>query len=133
MRSAPFTRPTLLAAVELLELHSQAKFNQVVLRLGLEDEISSSTAHSVPKKCDSLGRIVLQRTEAVLDALEGSMTLGEAVSRDELDLRLADMKPRSVAIRIRGFVSRQRPWVCHIPPLLTHATLNGIFSNWRAV
>ena len=42
MRSAPFTRPTLIAAVELLEQHSQARFNQVVLRLGLEEEISSN-------------------------------------------------------------------------------------------
>ena len=47
MRSAPFTRPTLIAAVEHLEQHSQARFNQRVLRLGLEDEISSSTALSV--------------------------------------------------------------------------------------
>ena len=43
MRSVPFTRPTLITAVELLEQHSQARFNQMVLRLGLEDEISSST------------------------------------------------------------------------------------------
>jgi hypothetical protein len=54
MRSAPFTRPTLSAAVELLEQHSQARFNQVVLRLGLEDEIPSDTGVSVAKKCDLL-------------------------------------------------------------------------------
>lgn len=81
MRSAPFTRPTLIAAVELLEQHSQARFNQVVLRLGLEEEISSSTALSVAKKCDLLGRIVVQRTEAVIETLDGTMTLGEAVIR----------------------------------------------------
>lgn len=81
MRSAPFTRPTLLAAVELLELHSQAKFNQMVLRLGLEDDICSSTTLSVAKKCDLLGRILLQRTDTILDTLDGSMTLGEAVIR----------------------------------------------------
>jgi hypothetical protein len=40
MRARPFTRPTLIAAVELLEGHSQARFNQMVLRLGLEDEIA---------------------------------------------------------------------------------------------
>ena len=33
MRAQPFTRPTLIAAVELLEGHSQARFNQMVLRL----------------------------------------------------------------------------------------------------
>jgi hypothetical protein len=86
MRSAPFTRPTLIAAVELLEQHSQARFNQVVLRLGLEDEISSSTSLSVAKKCDLLGRIVVQRAETVLDTLDGSMTLGEAVIRQAAQL-----------------------------------------------
>lgn len=90
MRSAPFTRPTLLAAVELLELHSQAKFNQMILRLGLEDEISSSTALSVAKKCDLLGRLILQRTEAILDTLDGSMTLGEAVIRQAAQLAQQD-------------------------------------------
>ncbi len=86
MRSAPFTRPTLLAAVELLELHSQAKFNQMVLRLGLEDEISSSTALSVAKKCDLLARAVLQRADVILDTLDGRMTLGEAVVRQAAQL-----------------------------------------------
>jgi len=38
MRAQPFTRPTLIAAVERLEGHSHARFNQMVLRLGLEDE-----------------------------------------------------------------------------------------------
>jgi len=81
MRSAPFTRPTLIAAVELLEQHSQARFNQVVLRLGLEDEIPSNTGVSVAKKCDLLGRIVVQRADAILETLDGRMTLGEAVVR----------------------------------------------------
>ena len=39
MRAQPFSRPTLIAAVELLEGQSQARFNQMVLRLGLEDQI----------------------------------------------------------------------------------------------
>lgn len=90
MRSVPFTRPTLIAAVELLEQHSQARFNQVVLRLGLEDEISSNTGLSVAKKCDLLGRIVVQRSETVLNTLEGSMTLGEAVVRQAAQLAQQD-------------------------------------------
>lgn len=90
MRTVPFTRPTLIAAVELLEQHSQARFNQVVLRLGLEDEISSNTGISVAKKCDLLGRIVVQRAETVLDTLEGSMTLGEAVVRQAAQLSQQD-------------------------------------------
>lgn len=90
MRTAPFTRPTLIAAVELLEQHSQARFNQVVLRLGLEDEITSSTSLSVAKKCDLLGRIVVQRAEAVLQTLDGSMSLGEAVIRQAAQLAQQD-------------------------------------------
>lgn len=90
MRTVPFTRPTLIAAVELLEQHSQARFNQVVLRLGLEDEISSNTGISVAKKCDLLGRIVVQRAETVLDTLEGRMTLGEAVVRQAAQLAQQD-------------------------------------------
>lgn len=53
----------------------------MVLRLGLENEISSNTSISVAKKCDLLGRIVVQRSETVIDTLDGRMTLGEAVVR----------------------------------------------------
>lgn len=99
MRARPFTRPTLIAAVELLEGHSQARFNQMVLRLGLEDEIGSGTAVSVAKKCDMLGRIVVQRSDQVLDTLDGSMTLGEAVVREAVQLLSAEPSlPREIAL-----------------------------------
>ena len=90
MRSAPFTRPTIIAAVELLDGHSQAQFNQMVLRLGLEDEISSSTAFSVTKKCDLLGRVVVQRPTTVLETTEGTMTLAEGVVREAVQLAQRD-------------------------------------------
>ena len=47
MRTRPLSRPTLIATVELLEGHSLARFNQMVLRLGLEDEIDSGATVSV--------------------------------------------------------------------------------------
>lgn len=90
MRSAPFTRSTIIAAVELLEEHSQARFNQMVLRLGLEDEISSSTAFSVTKKCDLLGRVVVRRPTTVLETTEGTMTLAEGVVREAVQLAQRD-------------------------------------------
>lgn len=99
MRAQPFTRPSLIAAVELLESHSQARFNQMVLRLGLEDEISSGTAVSVAKKCDMLGRIVVQRSDQVLNTLDGSVTLGEAVVREAVQLLSAEPSlPREIAL-----------------------------------
>lgn len=99
MRPKPFSRPTLIAAIELLEGHSQARFNQMVLRLGLEDEIDSGTALSVAKKCDILGRIVVQRSDQVLDTLDGTMTLGEGVVRESVQLLSADPRfPREIAL-----------------------------------
>jgi hypothetical protein len=99
MRAKPFSRPTLIAAIELLEQHSQARFNQLVLRLGLEAEIGSDTGLSVAKKCDLLGRIVVQSTDLVLDTLDGTMTLGEAVVREAVQL----VKPESTFPRQVAF------------------------------
>jgi hypothetical protein len=92
MRAKPFSRPTLIAAVELLEHHTQARFNQMVLRLELEDEIGSETALSVAKKCDALGRIVVQRSDTVVHTIDGTATLGEAVVREALQLLISDRR-----------------------------------------
>ncbi len=50
MRPSPFTRPTLIAATEIQERHTQASFDQMTLRLGLEDAIPDGTGFSVAKK-----------------------------------------------------------------------------------
>lgn len=86
MRSNPFTRPTLLAAVELLDRHTQAGFDQMVLRLGLENDVSAGSGISVAKKVGQLGRIIVQRSADVIQTVEGSLTLGEAVIRETLPL-----------------------------------------------
>ncbi|WBO21747.1 hypothetical protein [Sphingomonas abietis] len=82
MRAQPFTRPTLLAAVELLERHNQAAFDQMTLRLGLEEEVSEGSGISVAKKVGQVGRILVKRSGDVLQTVEGSMTLAEAVVRE---------------------------------------------------
>lgn len=86
MGTMRFTRPTLIAAVELLGEHTQGHFNQMVLRLELENEIPSSTALSVTKKCDLLGRVIVQKPGTVLETTDGRMTLAEAVVREALHL-----------------------------------------------
>ena len=99
MRPQPFSRPTLIAAVEMLEGHSQARFNQMVLRLGLEEEIGSGTAVSIAKKCDILGRIVVQRSDQIIETLEGAMTLSEAVVREAVELLSAEPRfPREMTL-----------------------------------
>jgi hypothetical protein len=102
MPHAPFSRSTLVAAVELLEQHSQARFNQLVLRLGLQDEIPSTTTVSVARKCGLLGEIVIQRFTSALDTIDGLMTLGEAVIREAAQLTRSDSTHQSQMTFVRG-------------------------------
>ena len=69
-------------AAEFLEGHSQAAFNQMVIRLELEQEIPAGTGMSVQKKCVVLARIVTLYPEKPLETLEGPTSLGEAVVRE---------------------------------------------------
>src|SRR5437867_2098224 len=103
MRAAPFTRPTIIAAVEFLgERHSQARFNQMVLRLGLENEIPSRTDLSVSKKCDLLGRIVVQRSHELIETVDGSATLAEAVVREAMHLTEPEWQFSPQLVFVRG-------------------------------
>ena len=87
MTAVPFTRPTIIAAVAFIDKNlSQASFNHLVLRLGLENEITSNTAISVSKKADMLGRIVVQRPADQVDTLEDRLSLAEAVIREAAQL-----------------------------------------------
>jgi hypothetical protein len=83
MSAIPFTRPTIVAAVAFPDTRlNQAAFNHLVLRLGLEKEISSDTGISVLKKADMLGRIVVERGTDQIETLEGDRSLAEAVIRE---------------------------------------------------
>ena len=77
-----FSRVTLVAASELLEGHSQATFNQMVVRLELENDIPADTKISIPKKCAQLAKIVAHRSDMLVDTLEGHIPLGDAVVRE---------------------------------------------------
>lgn len=86
MRAAPFTRPTILAAAEMLGRHTQASFDTMVLRLALEDEIPEGSGLSVAKKCGLVARAVLARPDQVVHTLDGSVTLPEALVREAVAL-----------------------------------------------
>lgn len=86
MRPYPFTRPTIIAATELLDVHSQASINKVLLRLCLETEVPLGTEVSVAKKCAMIAQAVVKRPTDVLDTLEGPMTLGEAVVHEAVQV-----------------------------------------------
>lgn len=86
MSHSPYTRPTLVAAAELLEHHTQAKFDQMILRLGLQDEIPSGTGLSVAKKCYLLGREVTTSGDKLIDTIDGTVTLSAAVIQEAVHL-----------------------------------------------
>jgi hypothetical protein len=83
MREKPFTRPTIVAANELVAqaARNHAEINKLILRLGLEDEIPDDTSLSIERKCDRLGRIVLARSADIVATVDGTFTLAEAYVR----------------------------------------------------
>lgn len=83
MKTYPFTCPTIVAAVEFLgESLSQAKFDQLMVRLGLDNDIPFGPAKSVTAKSALLARIVNQRATQVISTLNGPMTLAEGAVRE---------------------------------------------------
>lgn len=83
MKPYPFTRPTIVAAVELLgEMLTQAKFDQLAVRLGVDDEIPQGPAKSVTAKSAMLARIVNQRATQIVSTVDGPVTLAEAAVRE---------------------------------------------------
>lgn len=87
MKTHPFTRPTIVAAAEFLgEMLTQAKFDQLVVRLGLDDEIPQGQVKSVAAKSASLARIVSQCATRIVSTLDGPMTLAEAAVREAVGM-----------------------------------------------
>lgn len=82
-----FTRPTILAATELLGVRlSQAQFDQMVLRVELEKAIRFGKELSVTAKAAQMSGLVLQYGHNMVDTVEGSMTRTEAVIREAVKL-----------------------------------------------
>lgn len=81
MKTHPFTRPTLIAAVEFLGAAStQATFDQIIVRLGLDGEIPLASPKSVTAKSALMAKAVTQRSIQVIATIDGQMTLAEARS-----------------------------------------------------
>jgi len=84
MRYKPFTRPTIIAANEFIaaEVRSHMQINKIVLRLGLEADVTEDNSLGIEKKLDRLGRLILARAEEVVATVDGSATLAEAFVRE---------------------------------------------------
>src|SRR5690606_14943666 len=87
MKSHPFTSPTIVEAVEFLgETLTQAKFDQLAIRLGLDDDIPQGPGKSVAAKSALLARLVNQRATQVVSTLDGPVTLAEAAVREAVQV-----------------------------------------------
>jgi hypothetical protein len=127
MRNNHFTRPTIAAAVAMLDASlSQANFDQMVFRLGLEASIPFDTSLSVSKKAALLAREVARAGETVIPTIDGQVTLAEAVVREAVALTSASPYSRQVqhnrlvrALALDGFVIQwnQDPSVGDVPLL----------------
>lgn len=102
MRDSPFSRPTIVAATELLDQHSQASLNRAVIRLGLESEVTLNTDVSVGKKCALIAKAIVEHPERLLESVDGPVTLGEAVVREAVLLARPDSADDAHAKFLRG-------------------------------
>lgn len=88
----------------MLQRHTQASFDTMVLRLTLEDQIPEGAGHSVIKKCGLVARAVLDRPNLVVHTLDGNVTLAEALVREAVELvRPSSTWPEQTAL-LRGLV-----------------------------
>ncbi|MBB4846016.1 hypothetical protein HNP55_004570 [Paucibacter oligotrophus] len=124
MRQNPFTRPTILAAVVMLDVGlSQAKFDHLVLWLSLERHIPSDSSISVSKKAAQLGRLILTRGSDEVQTLDGTVTLTEAAVRQAVALMVNVDSPRTEqarlvrALALDGFVVEWRDEAPNAPVL----------------
>ena len=82
-----FTRPTILAAIELLAGKlTQASFDQMILRVELEREVLQGKDVSVKSKSNRMASLVLQNGFHMVQTVDGQMTMTEAVIREAVKL-----------------------------------------------
>lgn len=88
MRTQPFTRPTIVAANEFLAetIRAHTQINKIVLRLELESQVPADSSLGIEKKCDQLGRIILERLTDMIETLDGRVSLAEAFVREAVGL-----------------------------------------------
>lgn len=103
MKNKPFTRPTVVAAIEYLgQKLTQANFDMLIVRIGLDEQIPLGPSKSVPAKSALLAHFVNRHATDVINTLNGSMTLAEAVVREAVGMTNSDSAFASQASFLRG-------------------------------
>lgn len=103
MKAQPFTRPTIVAAIEFLGAAlTQAQFDQVIVRLGLSTEIPLASPKSVTAKSALLAQAVTQCATQVINTVNGQMTLAEAAVRTAIESSVPEYAKPEQAPFLRG-------------------------------
>ena len=133
MRTNHFTRPTIAAAIALLDASlSQAKFNHLVFRLGLEASIPIDDKVSVSKKAALLAREVTKAADMQIATADGVVTLVEAVVREAVEVMRAEpahedeQNKLTRALALDGFVVQFADRYLQSPPTLRAALPNEV-------
>ena len=77
----PFTRPTLIAAANLLADFTHSQFDNLMFQFGLETRVTSGTVVSKQVKANELSSVVLGDEGISVETSEGAMSLAEAMVR----------------------------------------------------
>ncbi len=77
--TSTFSRPTIIAACNLLSDFGHSQFDNLMLQFGAEDRVTSGGGYSLQNKANDLARFVLGNPSFQVDLSEGSMSLQEAI------------------------------------------------------
>ncbi|MBH1982245.1 MAG: hypothetical protein I8H79_06805 [Burkholderiales bacterium] len=103
MKAYPFTRPTIVAAVEFLGAAlTQAKFDQVIVRLELDNDIALASPKSVTAKSALLAQAITRRATQIVTTVNGQMTLAEAAVRIAVEISVPTYGKPEQASFLRG-------------------------------
>lgn len=79
--NCPFTRPTIIAAANLLTDFTHSAFDNLMLQFGLEARVTSGSGISKQVKANELSRIALSDDPLSVQTSQGTMSLQEAMVR----------------------------------------------------
>ena len=108
-RHHPFTRPTIIAAANLLADFTHSEFDNLMLQFGLETKIASGNTVSRQVKANELSRVAVGDEPLMVQTSEGAMSLQEAMVRAAMTVaprawRGADWAVFSSGLKRDGFL-----------------------------
>jgi hypothetical protein len=83
-KKTPFSRPTVIAAANLLTDFTQKEFDNLMIQFGLEDRIDAGPGMPKQYKANALAKIALGEPDQMVETSTGEMSLVEAMIRQAM-------------------------------------------------